>query len=164
MSWLQRAEKPSISLAVLFPLAVRDLKAAQRDICEWGLSTAAPSPPARLSCHCIHLCVFIDQLYWTEFDSEHSVSISYESGHSLTRSEERFSSGCTFRTGSECLISSVVSSTSDPLSIILISFVSHLTPHLETLWVRYWLCYSFFIWDSSKNQTVNTKQKQEASP
>ena len=111
------------------------------------------SSPACVSCHCIHLCVFIDQLYWTEFDSEHSVAISYKSGHSLMRREEHFVSGCMFRTGSECLISSVISSTSDPLSPILISFVPHLTSRLEALWIRYWLCYSVFIWDSSKNQT-----------
>lgn len=82
----------------------------------------------------------------------------HRSGDHLQRGEEHFGSGCTFQTGGKCLISSVISFTSDPLSVILTSFVFHLTPHLEALWIRYWIGCSVFIWHSRRSQTVINKQ------
>lgn len=51
-------------------------------------------------------------------------ALSYKSGHSLMCGKEHSGSGCVFRTGSKCLISSIISSIADALLIILISFVS----------------------------------------
>lgn len=97
---------------------------------------------------------FIDQL------SKLSLAVD-GSGDCLQHGEEHFGSDCTFQTGGKCLFSSFISSASDPLSVILASFVSHLTPHLEALCVRYWICYSVLIWHCSRNQSVINKQEEE---